>query len=110
MQPALAQDTSLSFFITSAGPGDGAKLGGLAGADAHCQKLAKAAGAGSKTWRAYLSAGVSGGKKAINARDRIGEGPWHNAKGVQVAENVNDLHSDKNKLSKANVDQREAAT
>ena len=102
LQPALAQDTSLSFFITSAGPGDGAKLGGLAGADAHCQKLAKAAGAGSKTWRAYLSAGASGGKKAINARDRIGDGPWHNAKGVQVAENVNDLHSDKNELSKAN--------
>ena len=101
-QPALAQDTSLSFFITSAGPGDGAKLGGLAGADAHCQKLAKAAGADSKTWRAYLSASASGGEKAINARDRIGEGPWHNAKGVQVAENVNDLHSDKNKLSKAN--------
>ena len=102
LQPALAQDTSLSFFITSAGPGNGAKLGGLAGADAHCQKLAKAAGADSKTWRAYLSASASGDKKAINARDRIGEGPWHNAKGVQVAENVNDLHSDKNKLSKAN--------
>ena len=102
LQPALAQDNSLSFFITSAGPGDGAALGGLDGADAHCQKLAAAAGAGNKTWRAYLSAGASGGKKAINARDRIGKGPWHNAKGVQVAENVADLHSDKNKLSKEN--------
>ncbi len=102
LQPALAQDTSLSFFITSAGPGNGAALGGLAGADAHCQKLAAAAGAGSKTWRAYLSAGAAGGNKAVNARDRIGSGPWHNAKGVKVAENVADLHSDNNKLSKEN--------
>ena len=102
LQPALAQDTSLSFFITSAGPGNGANLGGLAGADAHCEKLAKAAEAGGKTWRAYLSAGAAGGKKAINARDRIGKGPWHNAKGVQVAESAADLHSDKNKLSKEN--------
>ena len=102
LQPALAQDNSLSFFITSAGPGNGAALGGLAGADAHCQKLAAAAGAGNKTWRAYLSAGASGGKKAVNARDRIGSGPWYNAKGVKVAENVADLHSDKNKLSKEN--------
>jgi len=102
LQPALAQDNSLSFFITSAGPGNGAALDGLAGADAHCQKLAAAAGAGGKTWRAYLSAGVAGGEKAVNARDRIGSGPWHNAKGVQVAENVADLHSDNNKLSKEN--------
>ena len=102
LQPALAQDNSLSFFITSAGPGNGAALGGLAGADAHCQKLAAAAEAGSKTWRAYLSAGAAGGKKAVNARDRIGSGPWHNAKGVKVAENVADLHSDNNKLSKEN--------
>ena len=102
LQPALAQDTSLSFFITSAGPGNGAALGGLDGADAHCQKLAAAAGAGGKTWRAYLSAGVAGGEKAVNARDRIGSGPWHNAKGVKVAENVADLHSDNNNLSKEN--------
>lgn len=100
--PAVAQDTSLSFFITSRGPGDGANLGGLSGADAHCQKLAEAAGAGNKTWRAYLSASASGGKAAVNARDRIGMGPWHNAKGVQVAANVADLHSDNNKLSKEN--------
>ena len=90
--PLAAQD--LSFFITSAGPGDGANLGGLAGADAHCQKLAAAAGAGGKTWRAYLST------KSANARDRIGSGPWYNAKGVMVAKDVNDLHSDNNKLGK----------
>jgi len=90
--PALAQD--LSFFITSKGSGDGANLGGLAGADAHCQKLAAAAGAGSKTWKAYLST------KTVNARDRIGSGPWYNAKGVKVADSVADLHSDNNKLGK----------
>lgn len=100
--PAAAQAESLSFFITSKGPGDGANLGGLAGADAHCQQLASAAGAGSKTWRAYLSAGAAAGKPAVNARDRIGKGPWHNAKGVQVAANVDDLHSDNNKLGKEN--------
>lgn len=100
--PAAAQAENLSFFITSKGPGDGANLGGLAGADAHCQQLASAAGAGSKTWRAYLSAGAADGKPAVNARDRIGKGPWHNAKGVQVAANVDDLHSDNNKLGKEN--------
>ena len=89
----------MSFFITSAGPGDGANLGGLAGADKHCQALAAAAGAGGQTWRAYLSAS---GSPAVNARDRIGSGPWVNAKGVQVAANVDDLHSDNNKLSKEN--------
>jgi hypothetical protein len=102
MAPASAQDSSLSFFITSQGPGDGANLGGLAGADAHCQKLAAAVGAGSKTWRAYLSKDASDGKPAVNARDRIGRGPWFNAKGVKVAEDVADLHSDSNKLGKEN--------
>jgi len=97
----LAQDASrMTFFITSAGSGDGANLGGLAGADAHCQRLAAAAGAGSKTWRAYLSASAADGKPAVNARDRIGKGPWFNAKGEQVAANVDDLHSDNNKLGK----------
>ena len=89
-----AQDTSMSFFITSAGPGDGANLGGLDGADAQCQKLADAAGAGGKTWRAYLST------SSVNARDRIGDGPWHNAKGELIASTVEELHSDANKLSK----------
>ena len=96
--PALAQD-NMSFFITSKGPGDGAKLGGLAGADRHCQSLAKAAGSSGKTWHAYLSTSGSG---SVNARDRIGSGPWHNSKGVQVAADVADLHSDNNKLSKEN--------
>jgi hypothetical protein len=99
---AGAQDTAgrMSFFITSAGPGKGADLGGLAGADKHCQQLAQAAGAGSRTWAAYLSASAADGKPAVNARDRIGSGPWVNAKGVQVASSVADLHSDNNKLSK----------
>ncbi|MEZ5363164.1 MAG: hypothetical protein R2748_12690 [Bryobacterales bacterium] len=97
LQPASAQDSKMSFFITSVGSGDGANLGGLAGADAHCQKLAAAAGAGAKTWRAYLS---TSGPSGVNARDRIGSGPWYNAKGVMVAKNVDDLHSENNKLGK----------
>ena len=99
---ASAQNTSMGFFITSAGSGDGAKLGGLSGADAHCQQLAAAAGQGSKTWHAYLSTSAANGQPAVNARDRIGRGPWFNAKGVQVAANVDDLHSANNKLSKEN--------
>ena len=91
-----AQGNSLSFFITSAGPGKGGDLGGLEGADAHCAALAKAAGAGNRQWRAYLST------DKVHAKDRIGAGPWFNAKGVQVAANVADLHSDNNKLSKEN--------
>jgi hypothetical protein len=97
-----APATGMSFFITSAGSGNGANLGGLAGADAICQKLAAAAGAGNRTWRAYLSAAASGNQAAVNARDRIGRGPWTNAKGVVVASNVEELHSDKNRLSKEN--------
>lgn len=92
-----AQQSSMSFFITSIGLGKGADLGGLEGADHHCQSLAQAAGAGSKTWRAYLSTQGPGG---VNAKDRIGNGPWFNAKGVQIAANVADLHSDNNKISK----------
>ncbi len=90
----------LGFFITSVGSGNGANLGGLAGADAHCQALAKAAGAGNRTWRAYLSASPSSGQAAAHAKDRIGAGPWYNAKGVMVAQSVADLHSDNNKLGK----------
>ncbi len=97
-----AQGKSLSFFITSVGKGQGANLGGLAGADAHCQALAAAAGAGTRVWRAYLSAAPSGGQPQVNARDRIGSGPWFNAKGVEVASSLAQLHSDNNKLSKAN--------
>lgn len=92
----------MSFFITSVGSGDGANLGGLEGADKHCAMLAEAAGVRGKTWHAYLSQQAVGGKSAINARDRIGKGPWKNAKGVVVATSVDDLHSDANKLSKDN--------
>ena len=92
----------MSFFLTSNGPGDGANLGGLAGADAHCQTLAESVGAGGKTWRAYLSTSGADGEAAVNARDRIGKGPWSSANGVQVASDVADLHSDTNKLSKEN--------
>ncbi len=99
---AEPQNTDMSFFITSVGSGDGANLGGVAGADAHCQALAKAAGAGNRTWRAYLSVSASGSQAAVNARDRIGPGPWRNAKGVVVAKSVADLHSDSNPLSKDN--------
>ena len=97
-----AQGNSLSFFITSTNPGKGADLGGITGADAHCAALAKAAGAGTRVWRAYLSTTGADGKPGMNAKDRIGTGPWFNAKGVQVAANVADLHSDNNKLSKEN--------
>jgi hypothetical protein len=93
------EKTNLGFFITSVGSGKGADLGGLEGADKHCQALAQAAGGGGRTWRAYLSAG---GAKAVNAKDRIGTGPWQNVKGVVVATSVADLHSDANKLSKEN--------
>jgi len=99
---AQGQDTSMSFFITSAGPGKGADLGGLTGADQYCAKLAKAAGSRRQTWHAYLSTEAAGGQPAVNAKDRIGKGPWFNAKGVQVAQSVADLHSDSNKLSKEN--------
>ena len=97
------QAPPMSFFITSAGSGNGAALGGLEGADRHCQALADAAGSRGLQWRAYLSAIARDGKPAVNARDRIGSGPWYNAKGVKVAENVADLHSDNNKLSKENA-------
>ena len=79
---AMAQQADMTFFVTSAGSGKGADFGGLAGADQHCQTLAAAAGAGSKTWRAYLSASAAGSTPAVNAKDRIGKGPWQNAKGV----------------------------
>lgn len=90
----------MSFFITSAGPGNGADLGGLEGADRHCQQLAQAAGAGDRTWRAYLSTSAMNGKPAVNARDRIGSGPWYNAKGALAAMDVTDLHSENSKLGK----------
>jgi len=90
----------MSFFLTSAGPGNGANLGGLAGADEHCRTLAAAAGAGDRTWRAYLSTSASDGQAAVHARDRIGQGPWYNAKGVLVARSVADLHGESAGLGK----------
>ena len=91
----------MSFFVTSVNPGDGANLGGLAGADAHCQKLASAVGAGNRTWRAYLSTGfIPPSTAAVHARNRIGNGPWFNQKGVLIASNVAELHSDKNNVNK----------
>lgn len=88
---AQEQQEPMTFFVTSRPIGNGGDLGGLAGADAHCQSLAAAAGAGDRTWRAYLS---TQGASAVNARDRIGSGPWHNANGVRIAANVADLHGD----------------
>ena len=93
-QPPAAAPKPLGFFVTSVGPGKGADLGGLAGADAHCQGLAAAAGAGGKTWRAYLSTQAADGQPAVNARDRIGQGPWYNARGAQVAKDLAHLHGD----------------
>ena len=94
-QPAQAQSASTTFFVTSVGIGNGGNLGGLAGADNHCQTLAQAAGAnasGVKTWRAYLSTQPADGKPAVNARDRIGKGPWQNSKGAVIAKDVAELH------------------
>ncbi len=101
-----AQQANMSFFITSVGLGKGADLGGLAGADRHCQTLAQAAGAGGKTWRAYLSTQAVGGAPAVNARDRIGKGPWQNAKGVVVAKNIDDLHGDPNINKKSALNEK----
>jgi hypothetical protein len=100
--PQASPGRDMTFFITSVGPGKGGDLGGLQGADQHCQSLAKAAGAGNRTWRAYLSAQAPtlNDPKYVNARDRIGNGPWHNAKGVIIANNVEELHSAKNNLTK----------
>jgi hypothetical protein len=97
--PQLPQAPNMTFFVTGAGPGKGADLGGIEGADAHCQTLAARHGAGGKTWRAYLSTQEAAGKPAVNARDRIGNGPWQNFKGTVVATSVDDLHSDNNKLN-----------
>jgi hypothetical protein len=99
-QPAQAQSANATFFVTSAGPGNGANLGGLEGADSQCQKLAQAAGAGGKTWHAYLSTQAADGKPAVNARDRIGKGPWQNSKGVVIAKDVAELHGASNNLTK----------
>jgi hypothetical protein len=97
-QQAPPQFPNMTFFITSTGGPNGANFGGLEGADRHCQTLAARAGAGGKTWRAYLSSQAEGGKPAVNARDRIGNGPWVNPLGVRIATSVDDLHSIHNKI------------
>ena len=97
---AQAQQADMSFFVSSVGSGKGADLGGIAGADAHCQALAKSAGSTSTNWAAYLSTTEPGGTAGINARERIGNGPWKNAKGVVIATNVDNLHSDKVNVTK----------
>jgi len=99
-QQPVPQFPNMTFFVTSTGVPDGANYGGLAGADKHCQTLAEKAGAGAKTWHAYLSTqAIDGATTAVNARDRIGKGPWVNAKGVQIASSVDDLHSANNKIA-----------
>jgi hypothetical protein len=97
---ASAQQEAMTFFITSVGMGKGADLGGLEGADAHCKALAKAAGSTKTNWRAYLSTTAPRGDAGVNARDRVGKGPWRNAKGVMIARDVDDLHSAGNKIDK----------
>lgn len=99
--PVASQEAS--FFITSAGPGEGAALGGLEGADAHCASLAASAGLPGGDWRAYLSTVATDGNQSVHARDRIGSGPWHNVEGVQVARDVDHLHSEQNNLTKQTV-------
>ena len=90
----------MTFFVTSVGKGDGANYGGLEGADGYCNTLAKEAGSKHDNWKAYLSTTLPGGDAGVSARDRIGKGPWYNAKGQMIAKNVAELHSDKNKLTK----------
>lgn len=102
--PAMAQtaDAAMNFFLTSAGPGNGADLGGLAGADAHCEALAESVGAAGRTWRAYLST------TAVDARDRIGDGPWYNARGIEIASSVDSLHGDNNLTKETQLDEKGA--
>jgi len=104
--PAQAQQTTMTFFVTSAGLGKGADLGGLDGADRHCKALAQAVGAGDRTWRAYLSTQAVEGAQAVNARDRIGHGPWQNAKGVTIAKDVNELHGSNNLTKQTALDEK----
>jgi len=101
--PQPPQFPDMTFFITSTGGPDGANYGGIAGADRHCQALSTRAGAGAKTWRAYLSQQAMGGLPAVNARDRIGNGPWVNTAGLQIAANVADLHGPDNKINEENA-------
>lgn len=98
-QQATEEQPPMTFFVTSVGAGNGADLGGLEGADLHCQTLAEAVGVSGKTWRAYLSTQAKDGGSTINARDRIGQGPWHNANGVLIAANLDSLHYDNSNIN-----------
>ena len=102
----IAQQAAMTFFVTSVGSGNGANLGGLAGADQHCQQLAQAAGAGGHTWHAYMSTQAANGQPAANARDRIGKGPWTNAKGVVVAKDVAELHGQNNLTKQTSLSEK----
>ena len=102
----IAQQAGMTFFVTSVGSGNGANLGGLAGADKQCQQLAQAAGAGGHTWHAYLSTQAAEGQPAANARDRIGKGPWTNAKGVVVAKDVAELHGQNNLTKQTSLSEK----
>lgn len=104
LQTGYAQDTSMSFFVTSVGSGKGGDLGGLEGADAHCANLAESAGVSGKSWRAYLSTQEEG-KRGISARDRIGTGPWYNAKGVLIAKDLDQLHLNPNIIKTTALDE-----
>src|SRR2546429_1870884 len=104
--PQLPQAPEMTFFVTGAGPGKGADLGGLETADQYCQTLAQRHGAGGKTWHAYLSTQAADGKPAVNARDRIGKGPWQNAKGVVVAKDVDELHGQNNLTKQTSVTEK----
>jgi len=101
-----AQQAGMTFFVTSVGSGKGADLGGIAGADQHCQQLAQAVGAGGRTWHAYLSTQAANGQPAVNARDRIGKGPWTNAKGVVVAKDVAELHGQNNLTKQTSLSEK----
>lgn len=102
--PAIAQDKSMSFFVTSIGTGNGGNLGGLKGADAHCVTLAEAAGSKGRSWKAYLSTQQEG-KRGVSARDRIGNGPWYNAKGVLIAKDLDQLHLNPNIIKSTALDE-----
>src|SRR5476649_2729770 len=102
----MQDQNKTTFFVTSAGSGNGADLGGLAGADRICQSLAQGAGEGNRNWRAYLSTNATGSQAAVDARDRIGSGPWQNAKGVVIASNVDQLHSANNLNKQTSLDEK----
>jgi hypothetical protein len=103
---SMAQQANMTFFVTSVGSGNGADVGGLDGADKHCQQLAQAAGAGGHTWHAYMSTQAANGQPAVNARDRIGKGPWTNVRGVVVAKDLAELHGQNNLTKQTSLSEK----